>query len=102
MKSQTLIIDHMRYKDMSRTQLMNLVGCSNRTLDGYLNGTTISGQYLKTILEVLDIPISEWNKCTNIREKLSKKQTQEKDMGNDKKRDIKKEDQKKRNDNKEN
>lgn len=78
MTSRTLIYDHMSNKNITRSQLLNLVGCSDRTLDGYLNGTTTSGQYLTIILEVLDIPIGEWNKCTNVRKKLSSKHMQEK------------------------
>lgn len=47
--------------------MQNEVGCCEKTLRQYLNGTTTSGPYLTRILEILDISVAEWNACENIK-----------------------------------
>ncbi len=56
----------MSEKNYSKVKLQNQVGCCEKTLRQYLNGSTTSGPYLTKILEVLDISVREWNTCENI------------------------------------
>ena len=56
----------MSEKNYSKVKLQSQVGCCEKTLRQYLNGSTTSGPYLTKILEVLDISVREWNTCENI------------------------------------
>ncbi len=67
MTTSRLLRERMKQKGYSKTRLQNEVGCCEKTLRQYLNGTTTSGPYLTRILEILDISVAEWNACENIK-----------------------------------
>lgn len=67
MKTSRLLRERMKQKGYSKTRLQTEVGCCEKTLRQYLNGTTTSGPYLTRILEILDISVAEWNACENIK-----------------------------------
>lgn len=67
MKTSRLLRERMKQKGYSKTRLQTEVGCCEKTLRQYLNGTTTSGPYLARILEILDISVAEWNACENIK-----------------------------------
>ena len=67
MQTKELLRIRMKEKNYTKTRLQIEVGCSERTLRKYLNGTTTSGRYLTKILEILDITVEEWNACENVR-----------------------------------
>lgn len=67
MNTKELLNIKMKEKGYSKTKLQNEVGCCEKTLRNYRNGSTASGPYLTRILEVLDIPVAEWNSCENIK-----------------------------------
>lgn len=69
MDSNILIRKKMESKDLSKMILQNHLGCCEKTLRKYLNGTTTSGPYLTQLLEILEISIEEWNSCENIKQK---------------------------------
>ena len=48
--------------------LQNELGCCEKTLRNYLNGTTLSGPYLMRLLAILNISVSEWNGCINMKQ----------------------------------
>lgn len=66
MSTTKLLHEKMKEKGCSKIKLQNAVGCCEKTLRQYLNGTTTSGPYLTRILEVLEISVTEWNCCENI------------------------------------
>lgn len=55
-------------KGYSKIRLQNELGCCEKTLRNYLNGTTTSGPYLMKLLAILNISVSEWNSCENIKQ----------------------------------
>lgn len=67
MTTPRLLHERIEQKGYSKIKLQNEVGCCEKTLRQYLNGTTTSGPYLTRILEVLDISVAEWNSCENIK-----------------------------------
>jgi len=67
MTTKQLLHKKMKEKGYSKIKLQNEVGCCEKTLRNYRNGSTVSGQYLTKILEVLDISVMEWNSCENIK-----------------------------------
>ena len=67
MTTSRLLRERMKQKGYSKTRLQNEVGCCEKTLRQYLNGTTTSGPYLTRILEILDVSVAEWNSCENIK-----------------------------------
>lgn len=66
MTTRQLLHKRMKERGYSKTKLQNKVGCCEKTLRQYLNGSTTSGPYLTKILEVLEISVIEWNSCDNI------------------------------------
>lgn len=52
----------------TRKLIQNELGCCEKTLRNYLNGTTTSGPYLMKLLAILNISVSEWNSCENIKQ----------------------------------
>ena len=46
MTTSRLLRERMKQKGYSKTRLQNEVGCCEKTLRQYLNGTTTSGPYL--------------------------------------------------------
>lgn len=67
MTTKQLLHKKMKEKGYSKIKLQNEVGCCEKTLRNYRNGSTVSGPYLTKILEVLDISVMEWNSCENIK-----------------------------------
>lgn len=67
MTTSRLLHERMKEKGYSKIKLQNEIGCCEKTLRKYLNGTTVSGPYLTKILEVLDISVAEWNACENVK-----------------------------------
>lgn len=67
MKTKELLNEKIKVKGYSKTKLQNTVGCCERTLRQYLKGTTVSGPYLTKLLEFLEISVTEWNNCENIK-----------------------------------
>lgn len=67
MTTKQLLHEKMKEKRYSKIKLQNEVGCCEKTLRNYRNGSTVSGPYLTKILEVLDISVMEWNSCENIK-----------------------------------
>ncbi|MBO5470300.1 MAG: hypothetical protein J6A03_11265 [Lachnospiraceae bacterium] len=68
MTTKDLLHIKMKEQGYSKIKLQNVVGCCEKTLRNYLNGSTLSGPYLTQILEALAITIAEWNECENIKE----------------------------------
>lgn len=62
MTTSRLLHERMREKGYSKIRLQNELGCCEKTLRNYLNGTTTSGPYL------MNISVSEWNSCENIKQ----------------------------------
>lgn len=54
-------------KGYTKEQLAELVGCSVTALRKYMNGTTLYGRYLTTLMEELEISVVEWNSCINVK-----------------------------------
>lgn len=67
MQTKELLRIKVKEKGYSQARLLEELGCSERTLRKYLNGTTTSGRYLTKLLEILDISVEEWNACENVR-----------------------------------
>ena len=68
MTTSRLLHERMREKGYSKIRLQNELGCCEKTLRNYLNGTTTSGPYLMKLLAILNISVSEWNSCENIKQ----------------------------------
>lgn len=68
MTTSRLLHERMKEKGYSKIRLQNELGCCEKTLRNYLNGTTISGPYLMKLLAILNISVSEWNSCINIKQ----------------------------------
>lgn len=66
MLTNELLHHKMKEKGLSKIKMQDKVGCCEKTLRKYINGSTVSGPYLTKILEVLDISVTEWNGCENI------------------------------------
>ena len=67
MKTNQLLHKKKKEKGYSNIQLQEAVGCCEKTLRQYLNGSTTSGPYLTKLLEVLEISVVEWNNCENVK-----------------------------------
>lgn len=67
MTTSGLLHERMKEKEFSKIRLQNELGCCEKTLRNYLNGTTTYGSYLMNILALLNISVSEWNDCENIK-----------------------------------
>lgn len=87
MKSSELLKMRMKIHELSKYKLLDDIGCSEKTLRKYLNGSTTSGPYLTLILERLDISVSEWNECSNVKRDMMK-EDQNETVSNDKKNSI--------------
>lgn len=70
MTTSQLLHERIKEKGYSKIKLQNRLGCCEKTLRKYLNGTTTSGPYLMQILAILDISVSEWNSCENIKKEV--------------------------------
>lgn len=70
MTTSRLLHERMREKGYSKIRLQNELGCCEKTLRNYLNGTTTSGPYLMKLLAILNISVSEWNSCENIKQEV--------------------------------
>ena len=68
MTTSQLLHERMKEKEYSKIRLQNELGCWEKTLRNYLNGTTTSGPYLMKLLAILNISVSEWNSCKNIKQ----------------------------------
>ena len=66
MSTNNLLHQKMWTKGITKKDLSEVVGASERTISKYLSGTTVSGPYLTKILEILDISVEEWNQCLNV------------------------------------
>ena len=67
MTTRCLLRERMKEKGYSKIKLQNELGCCEKTSRNYLNGNTTSGPYLMQILAILDISVTEWNNCENIK-----------------------------------
>ena len=68
MTTSRLLHERMKEKGYSKIRLQNELGCCEKTLRNYLNGATISGPYLMRLLAILNISVSEWNGCVNMKQ----------------------------------
>ena len=68
MTTSQLLHERMKEKGYSKIRLQNELSCCEKTLRNYLNGTTISGPYLMRLLAILNISVSEWNGCINMKQ----------------------------------
>lgn len=57
MTTSRLLHERMREKGYSKIRLQNELGCCEKTLRNYLNGTTTSGPYLMKLLAILNISV---------------------------------------------
>ena len=56
------LLENRREKlGLTYKQIQLSLGCDEKTLRNYFNGTTKGGLYLTLLLELLDISTQEWN-----------------------------------------
>lgn len=67
MSTNNLLHRKMREKGITKKELSESVGASERTISKYLNGSTVSGPYLTMIMEILEVSVGEWNQCINVK-----------------------------------
>ena len=68
MTTKTLLHDKSKEMGYSKMKLQDEIGCTERTLREYFNGSTTHGKYLTKLLAVLKITVEEWNDCDNVKE----------------------------------
>lgn len=68
MTTSRFLHERMKENGYSKIMIQNELGCCEKTLRNYLNGTTTSEPYLMKLLAILNISVSEWNSCENIKQ----------------------------------
>lgn len=67
MNTKDLLKMKMKEKGISRKDICEYTGACDKTIGQYIRGKTTSGPYLTFILELVEIPLKEWNVCVNVK-----------------------------------